>query len=256
MKYCVLILSTQYHIYDGFKKSIRNSWVLDLKKNDIDYYFYEGDWDTNAIEKDLIKLDIGDEHKYTFKKFIMAANFLKSQGKNYDFIYRTNLSSYIDVENLIKYINFYKVNSRSYIGLISKAYLLQELTLKYKLLRKFKDKFKKGKRIFYKNGAGFFIGAELIEILIKKYPLIEHCNLVDDVFIGLLLENVNFHEAPIKRIAIMADGNHKILQSQYQLQVEKSLLFHYRFKNNNRNFDIEMLQSFQNKETRMKICTH
>jgi hypothetical protein len=255
MQFCILILSTKHQSYDGFKKSIRNSWALDLKKNGIDYYFYEGDWGTNVIEDDLIKLDVGDEHKFTFKKFILAANFLKNQGKNYDFIYRTNLSSYIDVENLIKYINFYKVNTRSYIGIITKAYLLQELTLKFKLLRKFKDKLKKGKSVLYKNGAGFFIGTELIEVLTKNYPPIEHCNLVDDVFIGLLLENVKFHDTPIKRLAVMADGSHKMLLSQYQFQVEKSFLFHYRFKNDNRDIDIAMLQSFHNKETRKEICT-
>jgi len=256
MNFCVLILSTRHASYDGFKEAIRKTWANELKKNGIDYFFYEGNWGTNSIEDDLIKLDVGDEHKFTFKKFILAANFLKNQNLSYDFIYRTNLSSYIEVSNFLKYIKFNEVNRKSYIGLISKTYLLSELTLKFKLVRKFAQKLRFGKRIVYKNGAGFFIGSDLINEITNSYKPIENCYLVDDVFIGVLLTSIKVHEPVVHRMAIFADGSHKVLRKEYEIKLEKDLLFHYRFKTSDRASDIKMLESFHDSSTRLDVCTY
>jgi len=256
MKFCVLILSTRDQSYDGFKEAIRKTWALDLKKNNIDYFFYEGDWGTNTLDGDLIKLDVKSEDEYSFKKFIQACTFLRNQNLNYDFIYRTNLSTYIDVSKFLKYIKIKEINQLSYGGLTSKAYLLPELTLKFKLLRKFAPKLRFGKRIVYKNGAGFFIGSLLINELINTYKPIENCYLADDVFIGLLLEHKKIREANTLIRTIFADGSHKVLRKEYEIKLEKDLLFHYRFKTADREADIKMLESFHDSSTRLDVCTY
>ena len=133
MNFCVLILSTRHASYDGFKEAIRKTWALDLKKNNIDYFFYEGDWGTNTLDGDLIKLDVKSDDEYSFKKFIQACTFLRNQNLNYDFIYRTNLSTYIDVSNFIKFIKIKEINQLSYSGINYKTYLLPELTVKFKI---------------------------------------------------------------------------------------------------------------------------
>jgi hypothetical protein len=255
MNFCVLILSSKHQSYDGFKEVIRKTWALDLKKNNIDCFFYEGDWGTNTLDGDLIKLDVKSEDEYSFKKFIQACTFLRNQNLNYDFIYRTNLSTYIDVSNFIKYIKIKEINQFSYCGLTSKAYLLPELTLKFKLLRKFAPKLRFGKRIAYKNGAGFFIGSLLINELINTYKPIENCYLEDDVFIGLLLEHKKIREANTLIRTIFADGSHKVLKKQYQNEIDKNLLFHYRFKIENIESTIKMLESFHDSNTRLDVCT-
>jgi hypothetical protein len=165
------------------------------------------------------------------------------------------LSTYIDVSNFIKYIKIKEINQFSYSGLTSKAYLLPELTLKFKLLRKFAPKLRFGKRIAYKNGAGFFIGSLLINELINTYKPIENCYLADDVFIGLLLEHKKIREANTLIRTIFADGSHKVLKKQYQNEIDKNLLFHYRFKIEDIESTIKMLESFHDSNTRLDVCT-
>ena len=201
-------------------------------------------------------MEVKSDDEYSFKKFIQACTFLRNQNLNYDFIYRTNLSTYIDVSNFIKFIKIKEINQLSYSGINYKTYLLPELTVKFKLLRKFAPKLRFGKRIAYKNGAGFFIGSLLINELINTYKPIENCYLADDVFIGVLLSSIKVHEPVVHCMAIFTDGSHKVLRKEYEIKLEKDLLFHYRFKTSDRESDIKMLESFHDSSTRLDVCTY
>lgn len=256
MNFCVLILSTRHPNSDTLKEVIRNTWALELKKNGIDYFFYEGGWNTNSIENDVIKLDTSDEHNYSFKKFVLANNVLENNNLKFDFIYKTNLYCYIDVPIFLKFIEVKAVNNRSYIGLITKSYLLAQLTLKFKSLRKFVSNLGFGLRVVFKHGAGFFIGSELIIQILNTYKPIEDCQLADDIFIGLLLSHTTVHQPNALSMSIFSDGSHKVVQKEYEINIQKGLLFHYRFKNENHHLDTEMLTSFHDSNNRMKICTH
>jgi hypothetical protein len=56
-------------------------------------------------------------------------------------------------------------------------------------------------------------------------------------------------------LAIIADGSHKVLKREYLIKIEKELLFHYRFKTEDRESDIKMLASFHDSNTRLDVCT-
>jgi hypothetical protein len=256
MNFCVLILSTKQPNSDNFKEAIRKTWALELKKNGVDYFFYEGDWGTNSIQDDVIKLDIEDEDNYSFKKLLLANSVLKNQNLNYDFIYKTNLYSYIDVPTFLKFIDLKAVNKPSYIGLITKAYLLSQLTLKYKIFRKFASKLNFGKRIVFKHGSGFFIGEELLVQINETFAPIEDCQLADDIFIGILLSHIKVHEPKCLNMSIFANGSHKVVKKAYEINVEKGLLFHYRFRNENNETIVKTFESFQDFKTRLEICTY
>jgi hypothetical protein len=255
MKCCVLITSYRNQLYDDIKDQIRNSWALDLKQQGIDYYFYEGGWDVNAIEGDIIKTNCIDEEKFSFKKFIVTNTILKDQKLEYTFVYKTILSTYIDVSNLIKYIEYNRINEISYVGTYYRVYLLAELLLKFELLKKFASSLNRGEKIQYHHGSGVFIGITLIDQMIKNYLPLEQSFLKDDVFIGLLLQHEKKQNAQYLRMNISADGSHKLLKNQFQFQIEKNFLFQYLFKYLPIEEHAKMIQSLHNSETRMEICT-
>jgi len=256
MNFCVLISSTRQQSNDAFKKAIRETWALELKKNGIDYFFYEGDWDSNTIDGDIIKLNCVDNQKYSLLKFVNAIDTLKKKNLNYDFIFKTTLNTYIDVSTFLKFIDSNGINKRSYIGFVAKAYLLPELALKYESIAKFATKLRFGKRIIYKHGSGFFIGSDLVEQIVHTYKPIEDCQLAQDVFIGLLLAHVKVHEPRMLNKTILSDASHKVLKKQYEMEVDKGLLFHYRLKNDTPEADLETLEAFHNSDFRFKNCTY
>jgi hypothetical protein len=255
MNCCVLITSYRNQLYDDIKDQIRNSWALNLKQQGIDYYFYEGGWDVNAIEGDVIKTNCSEEDKFSFKKFILANTILKDQKLEYISIYKTILSTYIDVPNFIKFIEYNRINELSYVGTYYRIYLLTGLLLKFELLKKFASKFNTGEKIQYHHGSGVFIGITLIDQMINTYLPIEQSFLKDDVFIGLLLQHAKKQNEQYLRMNISADGSHKLLKNQFQFQVEKNFLFQYLFKNLPIKEHAKMIQSLHNNETRLEICT-
>lgn len=255
MKCCVLITSYRSQLYDGIKDQIRNSWALDLKNQGIDYYFYEAGWDVTTIDGDIIKTNCSDEEKFSFKNFIVANTILKDQKLEYTAVYKTILSSYIDVPNFIKFINYNKINEMSYVGTIYRVYLLVELLLKFDLLKKFASKLNQGEKIQYNHGSGVFIGTTLIDQMTKNYTPIEKSYLKDDVFIGLLLKETKKQDAQYLRMNIAEDGSHKLIKKQFQFQVDKNFLFQYLFRSLALDEQIKTIKLLHDSETRIEICT-
>jgi hypothetical protein len=273
MKFCVIILSTKIKSYQGFKVAIRNTWGANLKKNNIDYFFYEGDWESDEIVGDTIRLNCDDSLNGTFDKFIKAADIIFSK-YNYDFLFRTNLSSYINVDNFISFIKKNNINISSYEGHSGATYFLRELPyfldlapLKIMLsadkiytLKKvsniryfFKNYFSNFylfRKITFKSGAGFFIGRKRFHVLNSTKPKIK---FIDDVMIGIIISN-RTDNIEFQRFDVKKDFSHVITLSEYEKLLSKGL-FHFRLKNEDRKFDISMMYLLNDKKIRDEICT-
>ena len=102
MKLVVLVLDSYT------PNSIRNSaiqkqtWVKDFEDS-CDILFYKAGKENKKFGQDLI-LDCSDTYSAMGVKTIKAFEWVNSN-LDYDYIFRTNTSSYLDFRNLMKYLS-------------------------------------------------------------------------------------------------------------------------------------------------------
>jgi hypothetical protein len=248
----VLVLSTQNREYDSFKNAIRNSWLQAFKAKGIPVFFYEGGYTTTELADDTIKLDVKDDLLSTALKMSAAFRFVLDKFPNTTHIYRANLSSYLDVDNFIQFIEKTDSSRLAYLGHPGQTTILKEkFYLKSKILTLLFTYLKIGTRIDFASGSGFFISKENIELFINAK--IDN-SFIDDVFLGKVLGvKINVAHAPL-RFDILEDGKHKIPRSKFNELLSTGNLFHYRFKTVNRDNDALLLEGFSNKAVLLNTC--
>lgn len=247
----ILVLSTQDKSYQIFKKSIEKSWFKTAQNEGVNCYFYEGGYDTQEISGNLIKLTAKDDLLSTSNKLIEVFKVIRKEFPSVDVVYRTNLSSYIDVVALLKFMKKNKINKNSYAGIKGETYLLKEFFyLKNIYLHMFFSVFKFGRKLKFASGSGFFIGTENIDKVINRQKKLY---LIDDVMVGYNLDGkVNSNN--IMRFDIKENNSHKLLLEEYNNLRDKGL-FHYRFKTSNRINDSDVLASLSDENNISKLCT-
>jgi hypothetical protein len=126
---------------------------------------------------------------------------------NFDYIYRTNLSSFLDLNKLYEYILYNNIDYGGFIGCHD--------------------------NINFASGAGFFLSKNACIFLIEKYSEEKHNNFLDDVSIGEIMMN-KFNITFIDRYGITSLNNNIIN--------EKSNCFHYRCKSDDiHNITVEIM---------------
>lgn len=85
----------------------RNTWIKNLKEHEIDVFIYKGS-DKTYIDNDVIYCYSEDDLAHTFEKTKEAFSQVLDK---YDFIVRTNLTTYINAELLVKYCEYLKENN-------------------------------------------------------------------------------------------------------------------------------------------------
>jgi hypothetical protein len=249
----VLILSTKDEKYLKFKNAIQETWMKQLSLNNIKCFFYEGGHEKNEISNDLIKLKIKDDLQSTSIKVIESFKLIIDKYPTTKVVYRTNLSSFIDVEVFLKFIKYKNIGINSYCGIIGKTNYLKEYFYGNKLLSFIFSFLNLSKKIYFSSGSGFFIGINNISKLLLNPQKID---LIDDVMIGYNLNlNLLNQELPI-RFDIKEDNTHKVSINEYIYLVNEKLLFHYRFKTKNRLNDSKLLYNFKDQKFREEFCTH
>ena len=105
MKILILCMSCNQKIFKYQEEVCRNTWIKRAKELDIDLYIYTSS-NKDYIDNDKIYCDCPDDLTHTFEKTIKAISQLNY--KEYDFILRTNLTTYINCDLLIKYCEYMK----------------------------------------------------------------------------------------------------------------------------------------------------
>lgn len=249
---CILILSTQAESYKVFIEAIQNSWFKDATDKGFRVFFYSGGHEDNYIYNNSeIRVTEDDSIHNCYRKFVSAKEVLIASFPEIEVIYRTNLSSYIDVATFSKYINKCSFEIYSYHGLQGEANLWSEIFYKNKLIHLAFKYLKLGPEIKFFSGAGFFIGIELCNSLSfddsKNY-------LIDDVEIGRQLQSFKNHDVNYERIHI-TDSYFKLKKEKLSYLINNGLLFHYKFKTSDRSEDAANIARFSNVELRNKFLT-
>lgn len=110
MKILILLMSCNHWFFQDEEQLVKNTWlkpVIEGKYPEIDYYFYTTG-KTEHIDKENHKIYVNSDDKWdsTFYKTKRAFTIAK-ENLDYDYIVRTNLSTYVNIKMLLAVIKLY-----------------------------------------------------------------------------------------------------------------------------------------------------
>jgi hypothetical protein len=208
MKILILVLTyLDDNIYSKFYETQRKTWdSIDVKGVDTFYNINGGD--KKEIKGNLIINDLPETVSNEGYKIINCFN--QTLDWDYDYIYHTNSSSYVDKKLLYEWLldkprtNFYSGVKGSYQGYP------------------------------FSSGCGFTISKDIVKLILEHQDNWSHGD-ADDATLGILLHRlgINVYEAP--RFDVI----------DYEGEIPNNF-FHYRCKTNNRELDINNLIRIHN----------
>lgn len=194
-KILILILSTTDPRYEEFIRACKRTWVQRAKQYSIPCIFYQGAASNDRLELDELKLAVDDSLDSTGIKLFRAFNYIEKSGIEYDYIYRTNLSSYIFIENFINWAN--KItNEDLYAGVVVKANLNHRWP--YRFMCKLAELLQPENSISFASGSGFLISRKNIQRVLSDTKL--DFRLADDSMVGECLHRHGVKITPVSRI--------------------------------------------------------
>ena len=200
-KVLILILSTTDQRYTEFIKACKRTWVQRAEQNSIPCIFYQGGASNDKLELNELKLAVDDSLDNTAIKLFRALKYIEESGIKYDYIYRTNLSSYIYIENFINWANTI-TNEDLYSGVIVRANLNDRWP--FRLMRKLAERFHPENTIPFASGAGFWISRKNIQRILSDTKL--DFRLADDAMVGECLHRHDIKSTPVSRIDFNGDS--------------------------------------------------
>jgi hypothetical protein len=211
MKLIILVLSYNDNgIYTDFYKSQKETWDSINISNTSTYYYF-GNHESNEICDHKILTNVSESLKNCGHKLINSLELIKDL--EFDFIFRTNSSSYVDKSILydrlvnIKDINYY-AGINGYFD-----------------------------NIKFASGSGFVMTKNLVNLILNNKSSFRH-DLIDDVAVGKLVGDLGVPLYSAERFDI--NNNNHIAKNHY----------HYRIKTDNRENDISTMYKIHEIKTK------
>lgn len=210
-KILILVLAHKGQTYNNIiENGIKKTWGS-RKHPNIDIYYYYGDSIDNSIIDNEIHVNIPESFSNIGLKTIAAFKLIDLQ-LQYDYVFRTNVSSYINQELLFNLVKTLPKND------VLAAVVGETNGIKFP------------------SGAGFLLSRDLVQYIIQNENKWDHTHM-DDVALGLLFKDRTI--IPLDRRDYTDSYNNMLsdLESTYQNH------YHYRCKvDYNRNIDIETMK--------------
>jgi hypothetical protein len=175
-KILIMIMSCNDSFFLKEEEIIHKTWLNKIPEN-IDYCFYRGDETLEKHkynkEEHLLNLRCEDNIENTFKKTYYAFNIIGKIFKDYDYVFRTNTSTYVNLDLLNNFIQRLDNDEILWTG---ELYSLSNSFCPYPLY-------------LYGRGNGIILSKKLINIINKEglgYLYLEKC---DDWIIGNILNS-------------------------------------------------------------------
>ena len=256
MKPLILVLSTTSPAYNRFKEVVSNTWLQQARDRGFLAFLYEAGSERNFFDGATIRISGDDSRPFTFTKFQRTLKFLQAEGVPTDFIFRTNLSSYINVENLERFCTINQFDRFSYDGYPGVTHHLRERLYLNPYTMYLSRFFPYGQEYQFASGAGVFLGASAVEKITEfDRSLSSFGNeLIEDVEMARVLGAEYRTRVDIPRIDVKMDRGHKLARKEYQALLGKAL-FHYKFKNKDRSWDADEMLKFHDSSYRFAACT-
>jgi hypothetical protein len=251
-KYAIVVIASRGELYDKLIQNWINiiNYVNENHKHVKIYLIFGKDSELDLVDNIKDNLIIPEYDESVFPGIIQKTMFTIEQllEKNFDFILRTNLSSYLSVKNIDKLIN--NLDSKTDLVLSYPRFIDTKWPFTNKNLldeiKSFNQKYEKN--LFRSPSGAFFmiskdVAEKIIDIYNEKYKNSELISKVnDDDIIGLLLKDFNYIDA--KRINIRTHND--ILKDSFKQSLKNCLErkehYHFRCKSNeNRHLDVDVL---------------
>lgn len=191
----VLVISSLDATYQMLEQSIRDTWAKKTNSNVKVIFCYSDDRKKSEIIEDKLYCNSGADYLMNIgNKTISAFEFIE-QNYSYNFVYRTNLSSYLDTQILNDLYKYFPKN-KYYMGVLGNH-----------------------DGISYCSGSGYLLSRDLVQLVLKNRSQWNH-EYIDDVSLGILMSKFNVTHVNAQRFDIVNDEHH--IPSDY---------YHYRVKN-------------------------
>ena len=194
MKILILVLSSVNETYYSLMKKQQDTWDS-VENNDIKtvYYYGEGGGFKKIKENSY---EYGAECPDTFKmmhwKFYLVLKEIIND--DWDYIFRTNSSSYVDKENLLKFAKNLP-SENCYCGV--EGTFLKDNSI-----------------VNFASGSGMFLSKDVVNILINSdYSSDEQ--EYEDVYIGYILNSNNIYPTPGAKRADLQNNNYGDLDTYH-----------------------------------------
>jgi hypothetical protein len=212
-KIIILVIASRSKYYDEFMKIYWMKLIKYIEENNIDIKLYF------IIGKNQNFDDLNIDKKYIFQSSYndslipgIICKTLESMEKlrntDFDYIFRTNLSSFIIINKLIEIGN--NLPDNVYAGCIGKA-----------------------KKIIFCSGSGFWLSKKYVNLLLDNKDKLK-IDLLDDLVIGKFFSKIK--KTKLNRYDLI-DNKNKTTKVNFLLRKIKPN-FHIRIKNKNRDLDI------------------
>ena len=205
-KIIILVLSSKTYPSKRNAKYQKKTWVKE-KNDNVKVFFYEAGKKDKQKESHLFfdvnksELDIGYKNVKAFKWIL--------QNENFDYVFRTNTSSYVskkNLENFVKTLN--KINKNKYL---------------YSGIRIVLPKGSYKDEISLVSGSGILMNRETLSLIVEKSGELDH-ELWEDVSIGQLLNKYGIYPQPGHREDIQGNIFNQIISLDH---------YHYRCRIDN-----------------------
>lgn len=161
MKTLVLVLSARVRPYPALVKTIKETWAS-AHVEGVETLFYFGGRET-VVLGDELTLNVPDGFADIGRKSIACFDWCL-QNRDFDLVFRTNCSSYVDLRNLRRYVDENGRGNSFYAGLIGEG----------------------PDGLSFASGAGYFLSRDLADLVVRGRARWNH-QLIDDVALGELL---------------------------------------------------------------------
>lgn len=171
-KILILLLSSHKYPSPRNEKIQKLTWFKDAEKFGIEVIQFIGGYEKRAYSKPYLKLTSDDSIKDVGYKTIESFEWAL-ENKDFEYIFRVNSSSYVNIEKLIHFIDNIEPGSL-YAG---KIYNLDMLDIKFV------------------SGSGIILDKGSVKKIVMNKDLWNH-NIIDDVAMGDVCANLNIEPIP------------------------------------------------------------
>lgn len=178
-----MAMSCQNEFFVEQEKYVKDTWakdIIDGKYENISFMIYRGGYDKNAYSKkeNLLKLNVEDDLNNTFKKTYFAFSMAEKIFGDYDYIFRTNTSTFVNVELLNAFIQQIENDEFVYSG---DLYSLSEFSTPYPLCLSVR-------------GNALILSKRIVDLILNEGLSFLYSEVNDDVIISNIINSYHIKQ--------------------------------------------------------------
>jgi hypothetical protein len=206
MRTLVLVLATRQRPFPDLIRAQKRTWAA-RDVEDVEVLFYYGGSKLALHGRDLF-VETPDEYWSVGHKTLACFDYVLAQ-RDFDLIFRTNCSSYVDLPNLREWVGLHARRTDYYAGAVDAGTLEQMLRVQRQASS---QPGTPGARDLtgtpgpptgwsFASGAGYFLSRDLAEWVVGQRSLWDH-SFVDDMALGKLLSERGVVPEPAPRVVL------------------------------------------------------